>query len=331
MCPPGVDQTERSPQQWLLYAPELAQRYSFTEEGDGWGTDFNTICSESPNYLNAWDILARPAHSEMKSAPMKTEGRSGRFHLLSNELIDMILEYVTEDPVDTMALGLASERFWYPVSQQIHNSYLKGAAPWANTKILLQGSYSTTLPPSLLESPAVSKVIEWDGSRMPLSRKLFWAGWEFETTKTLSKVEREWRAAAMMHKESSRIPESRWDRLQEQITTSYLFPRDQNWLLRNLTSKEFISSASPIRRNTRRSEKSAEGLRFEDVFLMKTLWTTDPPYEQDGKECDASVWARHCFDIVTEAIHKTEGGYGWQDVTAEIERDVAAWKLAWGY
>ncbi|KAH9206443.1 hypothetical protein DL95DRAFT_396933 [Leptodontidium sp. 2 PMI_412] len=330
MCPPGVDQTMRSPQQWLLYAPELEQRHSFTEEGDGWGTKFTEIFSEGDKLFDTWAMLARPAHSRLKRTPLKSDGRRGLFDLLSNELIDMILEHVVEDPVDTMALGLTCEGFWYPVSQYIHTSYIKSAAPWANTKIILQGSYSTTLPLSLVESPAVSKATRYNGSRMPSSRKLFWAGWDFEQPKTLKQVEREWRTAAVMHKESSHIPDSRWDELQEQLTTSYLFPCDQNWLLRNFTNKEFVSSGHSTQRNIGRSEKSVEGLRFEDVLLMKIFWASHSHHERSDKECHPSVWAGHCFDVVTEAFHKAEGGDGWRDVTAETERDVVAWKLAQG-
>ncbi|PVH75795.1 hypothetical protein DL98DRAFT_518392 [Cadophora sp. DSE1049] len=325
MCPPGVDQTMRSSQQWLLYAPELEQRHSFTKTDDGWGTKFTEITSGNGNF-DAWEMLARPASSAMKVHRVKGDCRRGRFDMLSNELIDMVLEHVSEDPVDMMAVGLTCEGFWYPVSQHIHRSYLKNAAPWANTKIILQGSYSTKLPETLVSSPAVGKAGGRNGSRMPpAARKLFWAGWNFDAPKTVIQMEEQWRNVAELHKESSRIPQNRWSEMQQQLSCSYLLPRDQPWILRNLTTKEVVSSEGPGRRRTR-GGKSSTGMTFENVLLMKTFWTTHPQYGLEDKECHPCDWAGHCFDIVTENFHNIEGGEGWRDVTAAVEKDVVAWK-----
>jgi len=323
MCPPGVDQTMRSAQQWLLYAPELEQRHSFTKADDGWGTKFTQITSGNGSF-DAWELLARPAaDSAMQVNNANNDCRRGWFDLLSNELIDMVLEHISEDSVDMMALGLTCEGFWELVSQHIHRTFLKSAAPWANTPIILQGSYATELPESMLMSPAVTKAAEGSSMRMSAARKLFWAGWSFDRPKTVTEIEDEWRSAADLHRESSRIPKDRWSQIETQLGSSYLLTKDQMWVLRNLTTKEVVSSQE---RTTRRG-KTSTGTTFEDVLLMKTFWTTHPQYAlDDDTECHPSDWAGHCFDIVTEKVHDVEAGEGWRDVTAEVEKEVEGWK-----
>ncbi|KAH7400449.1 hypothetical protein BKA64DRAFT_482129 [Cadophora sp. MPI-SDFR-AT-0126] len=326
MCPPGVDQTMRSPQQWLLYAPELEQRHSFTETDDGWGTKLNDITS-SKALFDVWELLARPVSAATKVPTLKGVCCRGRFDILSHELIDMILEHVSDDLVDIMALGLTCEGFWSPVSQHIYRSFLKCAAPWANAKIIFQGSYSTNLPETLVSSPAVEKAVDEDGSWMPISRKLFWAGWNFDAPKTGTQLQEQWRNAAALHRESSGIPKNRWSEIQQQLSCLPPSPRDQACVLRNLTTKEVVSSEGPGRRRTRQGKSSTE-MTFEDVLLMKTFWTTYPPYELREMECNFGDWAGHHFDIVTLKIHNAEGGEGWQDVTSRLEKEVMAWKKA---
>ena len=316
----------RSAQQWLLYAPEIEQRHAFTKEDDGWGTGFTEIVSGDIS-LNAWELLARPAaDSAMKVNNANNDCRRGWFDLLSNELIDMVLEYVSEDAVDMVALGLTCEGFWEDVSQHIHRTYVKSAAPWANTPIILQGSYTTELPECMLKSGAITKAANGSSMRMSVARKLFWAGWSFGKPKTVTEMEEQYRMAAELHKESSRIPEDRWSEIQTQLESSYRFPKDHRWVLRNLTTKEVVTSEALGCRMTRQGRNPV--VSFEDVLLMKTFWTTHPQsvFDDDDTECHPSDWVGHCFDIVTEKVHNSEGSEGWRDVTAEVENQVEAWK-----
>ncbi|KAK0108668.1 hypothetical protein ONS95_003459 [Cadophora gregata] len=327
MCPPGVDQTMRSPQQWLLYAPELEQRHAFTKNDNDWGTTFTDISSGTVNF-NVWALLARPIHSSVVTHPVKSSSHfhRGRFNTLSNELIDMILSYISSDPSDMIALGLTCESFWYLVAQHIHRCYLKSAAPWAGAKIIFQGSYATELPEFLVDSPAVLKADAGDRIRMPPARQIFWTGWCFKKVKSFTSLEEEWLQAIEMWKGSSGIPEQRWREMMQHLDTSYLFPRDHPWVLRNLTKKEFVSSKVPERRRTRGGKDCSE-TTFEEVLLMKTFWKAHPPYVHYDKECRPSKWAGHCFDIVREDVHVAEGGEGWKDLTVSVERDVMAWKM----
>lgn len=151
----------------------------------------------------------------------------GIFDLLSNELIDITFEYIIEDLQDTIAIGLTGEGFWHLVSSYIQSSYIRESAPWANTKLVFQGSWSTDLPESLAGCKTVEGIVEDDHSRKPAVRKLFWASGNFDELMTNKQKERQWRNALEMCKESNRIHEERWSEIERGVSCDDLCPRDR--------------------------------------------------------------------------------------------------------
>ncbi|KAL2060366.1 hypothetical protein VTL71DRAFT_9761 [Oculimacula yallundae] len=330
MCPPGVDQTMRTPQKWLLYAPELGQRHNSVLDRGGPRALLSEICPEREPLFDAWSLLARPATYTVRLPSPKAYQSRGLFDKLSNELMDMILEEVTDwnDPDDLMVLGLTCESFWYLVSQHVHSAYLKCAAPWAGSKIIIQGSYPTVLPGPLVDSPELKRALGRSKYQQRPARQLFWHGWQFPLVAVM-KMQDGWRSAAERVKTISNLPESRWNEMQQQMSSAHLFPQDQTWLLRNLTAKRVVSSSQLLSTqascDNTRDMGSVKESRFEDVLLMMTLWG----YAPRGAKTDKTQgpWAGHCFDIVTEDFHRIEGGDGWEDVTVKIFKDLVAWQL----
>ncbi len=112
MCVKGVDHSLRCSQPWLILAPELKQKHAFAKDGsNGWGFEFNSTFTPDLEILVVWSMLARPITSNITVQPIEQDCRTGIFDVLSNELIDMIFEYIAEDPKDTIALGLTCEAF----------------------------------------------------------------------------------------------------------------------------------------------------------------------------------------------------------------------------
>lgn len=318
----------RSPQQYLILAPERQQRFAFTtgdsDDSDGWGFKFPHAFAIDHGGFDAWAMLARPVRSQVVSLPtFKATGSMSNFDVLSNELIAMIFEHVVEDATDFMALGLTCVNFWHLVSSHIQKSYLASSAPWAGTRLIFQGSWVTDLP-DILTSCEAAKAVNNRRLRMPMSRQLFWGLFNNEAPDSIALQEIAWQKAATKHRESAQIAESVWSNIELSISSRALFPRDRTWILRNLTKKVFVSSAGPTSMRLR-GDRKISAVDFNTALLLKIVWMSQsaPVWAKNGER---GKWAGDQFDIVTEEAHVGEEGKGWEDGTAVVGRELIALK-----
>jgi hypothetical protein len=105
------------------------------------------------------------------------------------------------------------------------------------------------------------------------------------------------------------------------------------WVLRNLTTQEFVkSTAVAVAPHLHKGHKIF-GLGFGEVLVARICWSSDPscamPYEGD---IHRGVWAGHCFDIVSLATLKAEDPeLTWRDVSEEVMQEVGAiWESEFG-
>jgi hypothetical protein len=302
MCPPGVDQSTRVPQIWRIIAPELLQFQEIISDDEvrAWSRPLESKLFNPKIQWDAWGKLTRPS---LRPGTINTQLCSSRvrnvscklsaLEKLSNELMDMILGHLAPEKADIVALGLSSQCLWQVTLHHIHAGYLKCAAPWAGKKIAFQGSYSFDLPESFEEDGMVESITgkSWFGN-MCAARRFFWAHTEKDIVTPCSE-EAGWLTAALSHRDGSKIPETRWWTIEEELGWSYLSPKNQEWLLRNLTTQEIISSKfldGKIPRKTRSSKFHA--VSFDDVLLMQSIDPTEapPPLIHD-------LYLVHCFTI----------------------------------
>ncbi|KAE8442816.1 hypothetical protein EG329_002788 [Mollisiaceae sp. DMI_Dod_QoI] len=330
MCGKGVDQTMRTPQRWQVLALELKERHCMGNE-ENMGFELGKSFFTDKINFDVWGALARPAVPVVQQKKIEPGDdrdddypwrRSlGIFDILSNELVDMVIDNVsTSNDNDLVALGLTCQGFWELVVQRIQTRYIKNAAPWAGKKIALLGSWSTSLPESFSQNNLASNIIEdaeWPITRH-LSRTLFCLieseGTALRTTKT--------REASLMNTVDQylaqcRIPEWRWKEMKEQLKCPELFPLDREWVLRNLTTREYVSASYTV------GVIRATKIRLVDALLSKIGWSdnlswSDQKFDEDGW---AGQWAGHCFDIVTKEVQVKEGGSeAWKNVTDDVVR-----------
>lgn len=142
------------------------------EESDGGYNIEESFCTPYIDF-DVWGALARPVlpiDKTKKIAP-KENGEVddgypwrkslGVFDLLSNELVEMVIDNVLKlEDNDLVALGLTCQGFWELVVHRIQTFYVKEAGPWAGKKIVLLGSWSTTVPPSFNDDDMVLKTQE---------------------------------------------------------------------------------------------------------------------------------------------------------------------------
>ncbi|EHK22424.1 uncharacterized protein TRIVIDRAFT_60714 [Trichoderma virens Gv29-8] len=103
------------------------------------------------------------------------------------------------------------------------------------------------------------------------------------------------------------------------------FPRDQPWILRNLTAKEFVRSEAIALRPEFIHGPFIDGFGFGEVIISRICWSTVPCPSMDcAVPIHRGVWAGHGFDITTLAKHRagtTEAE--WRDVSEEVASEIA--------
>lgn len=119
------------------------------------------------------------------------------------------------------------------------------------------------------------------------------------------------------------------------VDRSPFVPTDEAWILRNLTTKEFATSAGIALDANFIDGPFIEGIGFGEVVMSRTCWSSSASTSMSYKgQMHRGVWAGHRFDITTRRRHdestKDEEGE-WKDVTKEVASEIAAiWKSAYG-
>ncbi|KXX83080.1 hypothetical protein MMYC01_200489 [Madurella mycetomatis] len=111
------------------------------------------------------------------------------------------------------------------------------------------------------------------------------------------------------------------------------FPEDQQWILRNLTTKQFVRSEAIALKPELIHGPSISVLGFGEVVMSRICWSTSSFVSMsDAANISRGVWAGHRFDITTLARHRDETNeVGWSDVSDEVAREIAGiWESEYG-
>jgi len=318
--------------QWRVLCPENRQKERIPTFAIN--DDLKNIFMSPGTKFDAWSKLARPVHP---SQVQSNEGKLIRnpytrtsvpgwstIEGLSNEILDIVIRFLLPEKSDLVALGFSSERFWPLVRRHIQLDILQTAAPWAGKKVAFQHSESTDLPPSFREDGFLQEIGRGDGTgSMCEAQRFFWA--LYDTPSCLKDEHLVWRGAIVEHAGKILIPDGRWKQLEEDMQCLEFFPDSQPWILRNLTTRESVSSAKLGARVM--SEDGSRGIEdFNFILLMRTCWSNDPG-ACANLNIHRGVWAGHRFDIVTQAFHESEVCLeDWRDVTEEVDLEARSLK-----
>ncbi|KAI0550305.1 hypothetical protein F4679DRAFT_542870 [Xylaria curta] len=115
---------------------------------------------------------------------------------------------------------------------------------------------------------------------------------------------------------------------------STYFPEDQLWILRNLTTKEFVRPEPIAIKPEYIHGNNISVIGFGQVVMLRTCWSSAPSNVRINNTIGPprGVWAGHRFDITTLAEH--EAGIDsaeWTDVSDEVAREISdAWRYEFG-
>ena len=102
------------------------------------------------------------------------------------------------------------------------------------------------------------------------------------------------------------------------LASSNFYPEYQPWILRNLTTQEYVRSEAIAIRPKYIHGPNIDFLGFGEVVVLRTCWSTsEVGTVKSIPEMHRGPWAGHRFDITTLDRHRlsTLGQLQWKDVS----------------
>ena len=257
------------------------------------------------------------------------------------ELLDTIFQNL--DIEHLLILGLQSQHFWNVARRHIQAYCASSCGPWAGEGIICVGEYlqPTDYPPNTLSESEKREL------QKGLSESEFWDDFSTDegSTDFISgptnlyflanaryRQSRRWdyllrhdlTESAALHDEWQRLPKLRRSQISSELRCfklSYFYPEDQLWVLRNLTTQEYVRSEAIAIKPEYIHGPNIDVLGFGEVVWSRICWSTETDCSMDYTDNKhRGIWAGHRFDITTLHKHKQGSleGTEWKDVSEEV-------------
>ena len=293
--------------------------------------------------------LKRKADSEGPPGPLryhkraKTHGGNDAlaFSDLPSEIHQLVFDYI-EFIEDVVCLGLASRYFWTFARDYVHAYYMSFLGRWAGENIVCVGEdvKPCDYPRGLFSAEELDTFqqrkadlcvpdndhLEYVLCDEPFSLRHF-------TSPSVSVVEEapdlgaeSWRLYSHCRGRAKQEDSAFQTTYSELVVTMLTYtPRDQPWILRNLTTKQFVRPEAIALKPYYIRGPYIRVLGFGEVVLPRICWSTSSSVGiNDTTNISRGVWAGHCFDITTLARHQDDtDGEEWTDVSDEVAREIA--------
>ncbi|OBT66113.1 hypothetical protein VE03_05100 [Pseudogymnoascus sp. 23342-1-I1] len=122
----------------------------------------------------------------------------------------------------------------------------------------------------------------------------------------------------------------------KEIVTKHspFIPKDQEWMLRNLTTREFVTAKGIALDEKYIDGPFIRGIGFGEVVMLRVCWSTfAKPGVVYTHHVGMGVWAGHRFEITTRKRHeeRSRDQAGWRDVSVGVAAEIAAvWEMEYG-
>lgn len=224
---------------------------------------------------------------------------------------------------DVLRFSLTNRYFWAVGLSHIEQQIINSLAQWAGEKIICVSDKSNPhdFPPGLLNATEADEVRElnkvYDLSKFsirntykkiggpPLSQRLQRWFLDYEASHYMGSANR----AEIMMGPKPEILE--------------FYPRDQRWILRNLTTRESVRGEVIALKEEFIHGPQIEVFGFAEVLISRISWSSEPEKIGGGDHITRGKWAGHQFDITPLAcLQEKHGKEGWRDVSIEILREI---------
>ncbi|KAI0381950.1 hypothetical protein F5Y04DRAFT_253656 [Hypomontagnella monticulosa] len=285
-------------------------------------------------------------HKEPSSSsgprPIQSHGSPAKLLCLPFEIHTLILDQLQDNREkgqlqyrrdrDCMRLGLTNKYFLTLVLPYLHKRWVSRMGPWAGKNVVFVG-WPGYDPPQLLSEdealPLGREMAIHCEKGCPISPSLcsFFLHDHKGRTEIYLKQTDDCLACALHgvdFKNPSAILLKYWTDIM-QFERMDFYPQGQQWILRNLTTKEFVRSEAIALDPTFIHGPDIDGIGFGHVILSRICWSTDPLGRiENPTNIMRGVWAGHRFDITHLSRHREiTKGEKWADVSNEVVNEIA--------
>ncbi|KAI0440648.1 hypothetical protein F4803DRAFT_526831 [Xylaria telfairii] len=254
---------------------------------------------------------------------------------------------------DVVSLGMTNQYFWSIALQYMEDYYISSFGTWAGKKLVAVGDdvEPGDFPPGLFSAEELEA--EFDAFRQLQIDVPDWRDYEeqlvpeepftlahfvFEEVSEVSKPKNPVHQADRLIGACARrgiVMDPAWPSVRDKlhIESEVYWAQDEQWILRNLTTKQIVRSEAIALSPDYIEGPHIEFLGFGEVLLSRIAWSTYSDVSMsDPTNISRGVWAGHRFDIITRSKHETEtGGEGWTDVSDEVKTEIAdIWEKNYG-
>lgn len=283
-------------------------------------------CTKRPRTNNLpkshWDKAARIHQHDSKDI-CGPDGRikPSSLYALPSKVHNLIFGSLDEIE-DVLSLSLVNRYFWAVGLTHIEDRIVSSLAPWAGERIICVSDDSdpSDFPPGLLSADEQADLAQLIRVHH-IDTFAIDNTWKKIGSRSLSQ-----RVEDRFKKWEAEHPMSEADRTEVLMGLKpemlEFYPRDQPWILRNLTTKEYVRSEVIALKESFIHGPQIDVLGFSEVLISRISWSSRPIDVGHGVNLSHGKWAGHRFDIVPLTCVQKSTGQGWTDVSNEILREV---------
>lgn len=267
--------------------------------------------------------VTRVQHHDSNEVP-ECGDHTGRKELyyLPSKIHHRIFSHLSESQ-DVLRLSLTNHYFWAVGLRHLEDFIMRSMAPWAGERIICVSDQSSAHDfPDTLLSPDEKSDVQELGRIYDLKNFSLNNTWKTVGGPLLSEELQKW-----FEEYEDTHPMSEADRaeiimgLKPEILE--FFPRDQSWILRNLTTKEYVRGEVIALKQEFVHGPNIEVLGFAEILISRISWSSGEIQFGKDKNLARGKWAGHRFDITTLSVHEeTTGRDEWKDISDEILREI---------
>ncbi|KAI1981917.1 hypothetical protein LOZ53_004250 [Ophidiomyces ophidiicola] len=287
---------------------------------------------------NSVQIASESTLNEREKAEKSISRRFAPILEVPHEIFGSVFEYL--DIQSIFNLGLTCQELW-PLSKYFIKKRLKRVLGiWAGTPLICPGcdhpKGESLYPPGLLSRSAEEELKKGlrVGEPSPLVKLLHIPGHEeieqrYYKTNLFGLAVKRYKMVPLADISfesiiiaASYAPGTPHPRDMFKIAKpvpALLYPEEEKWILRNLTTREFVRAETIALRPEYIEGPFIRVIGFPELIISKTCWSEDPN-TWINIPINKGPWAGHCFDVIP--ISKLKNIETWVDIGVQVAEEL---------